>query len=766
MQVGSRLRVSLLMVVLGCLFAAPVARAATIAVDDDGAQCPAAPFSKIQDAVDAAAPGDTIAICPGVYVEGPGGNATNALAIHKSLTLKGAGADLVSIEPRRSTPTGGTIAESPMNIRDETGDIVLVAGTAAAPIDVGISGVTVDGNGVFAKAGVVYLDAGGALVRDRVTHIATSISNTAFALAGGYRSNSYGYGIAQVTRAGEALPGAGPRALSIDHTRVDGYNKLGILIDGATGGALPLQRSGVVNAASLEADQVIGRVQCLPFNTPKSPPYVLGGPGATPVNELPGNCSTVGLTKTGPTFGQDGVRVSGGATAAINDTTIAQNLVNGERRPEYGTTENNGNLSQGAGVRLIDARGSSVTNSNVTDNAYGIFNVKADGQSANATTPVTATGDWWGLAVKATSNPGPAVSPTTNPPYQENPVNGTPGPEGSDAVHFMPYRNGSESDPDAGEWPVIYAPLPVDDTAPTISLATDRHDYDRGQTVTATASAGDDFGVTSISFYDGTELIATVTPPAASTSFTIPATAPCAARVLTAVASDFLGQTASASAEIAVVGPNECKGTGPPPPGPPVVKLNAPAKIGAKGATVTAAASADTAAGASVTAVDFYLGNGLLCHDLSAPYACKVLPTGAEVGTQSLRAVVTDSAAQTATDQAAVRIEKFAPKALTLKVKRKKTKGRRPMLVRKLTGRLKLPPRVTARQGCRSGTVTVTVRRGRRSVLPPTQIAITSKCAYKLRFTAPPRRKSKFIAKAKFGGNAVLKPVSTNRRFK
>ena len=245
----------------------------------------------------------------------------------------------MTIEPARSTPTGGQIAETPMDIRDKKGDIVLAAGAPTAPIDVSISGVTVDGNGVFAKAGIVYLDAEGALVRDRVTGIVTSISNFAEALPGGYRSNEYGYGIAQVTAA-SGVTGAAPRPLVIDHTRVDSYNKLGILIDGGTTSSLPVQPSGVVNEGQLEADQVVGRVECLPFNTPKPPPYVLGGAGATPENELPGNCSTVKPTTVGATtFGQDGVRVAAGAKVSINDSTISQNLVNGEASPVYSFTE-------------------------------------------------------------------------------------------------------------------------------------------------------------------------------------------------------------------------------------------------------------------------------------------------------------------------------------------------------------------------------------------------------------------------------------------
>ena len=55
----------------------------------------------------------------------------------------------------------------------------------------------------------------------------------------------------------------------------------------------------------------------------------------------------------------------------------------------------------------------------------------------------------------------------------ENPVNGTAtaetatGETTSNAVDFFPYRNGPQSDPTTGAWPVLTAPLPVDDAAPT-----------------------------------------------------------------------------------------------------------------------------------------------------------------------------------------------------------------------------------------------------------------------------------------------------------
>jgi parallel beta-helix repeat protein len=45
------------------------ALAATLEVDDDKAQCKKAPFTSIQAAVTAAAPGDSIKVCPGTYTE-------------------------------------------------------------------------------------------------------------------------------------------------------------------------------------------------------------------------------------------------------------------------------------------------------------------------------------------------------------------------------------------------------------------------------------------------------------------------------------------------------------------------------------------------------------------------------------------------------------------------------------------------------------------------------------------------------------------------
>ena len=57
----------------------------------------------------------------------------------------------------------------------------------------------------------------------------------------------------------------------------------------------------------------------------------------------------------------------------------------------------------------------------------------------------------------------------------ENPVNGTAtletvsGGTTSNAVDFFPYRSGPQSDPTNGQYPVLTAPIPVDDAAPSVS---------------------------------------------------------------------------------------------------------------------------------------------------------------------------------------------------------------------------------------------------------------------------------------------------------
>src|SRR3954469_25915812 len=264
----------------------------------------------IQSAIDAAKSGDTIRICEGSYA--------GALKIGKPLALRGAGADLVTVKDG-----------------------------ITATKDVTISGVTVDGGGILVDG------AKATVARTRVTNIVSSEAADAYSKPRGWRSDFPGIGIEQRGKGG---------ALTLDHVRVERYNRVGVAIAG----------KGVVRGS-----QIIGRVVCQNF--PKD-----------------GDCSSPATVSDGPLFGQDGVRVQGGSVDVV-DSTISQNLVEGSGAPQAGTPLGNDALALGAGVRLLGAGPSTISRSNIVDNAYGVQNLTADGSGANTTTPVKAEDDWWGL---------------------------------------------------------------------------------------------------------------------------------------------------------------------------------------------------------------------------------------------------------------------------------------------------------------------------------------------------------------------------------
>ena len=346
------------------------------------AGCP----KSLQSAIDDARAGDVIHVCAGTYA--------GDLRIGKPLTLRGAGADLVTVKDG-----------------------------ITATKDVTISGVTVDGGGILidgAKATVA---------RTRVTNVVSSEAADAYSKPRGWRSDFPGIGIEQRGKSG---------ALTLDHVRVERYNRIGVSIEG----------KGIVRGS-----QIVGRVVCQNF--PKD-----------------GDCSAPAVVSDGPLFGQDGIRVKGGSLD-VTDTTISQNLVEGSGASS--------NLPLGAGVRLLGAGQSSIARSNIVDNAYGVMNLTADGSGANTTTPVKAEDNWWGLFSLSPVNAGPAVSPAVPPQQPENPVNGNPtidpaGGPSSDAVDFFPYRNGSQSDPNSGEWPVSDAPGGPDE--PDTPGCTPTREYD------------------------------------------------------------------------------------------------------------------------------------------------------------------------------------------------------------------------------------------------------------------------------------------------
>jgi hypothetical protein len=751
----------------GMLLAAGSARAATLTVDDDHAQCPAAGYSSVQSAVDAAAPGDTVIVCEGSYAEGSGAVGSNAVTITKSLTLKGVGADLVSITPRATTPIGGQILEAAPDIRNGVGDIVAVVGAPTKPITVDLSGITVDGfdanrRPIAVEAGIVFLDAKGSVYRSRVTDVVTSEADGAYARPGGWRGAQPGYGIVQ-TSSTVLAPVDGVRDLVIESTRVDKYNKVGVLIDGATNDTWPFTASGALNRGYFTADEIVGRTECVNY----------AGTG---------NCASVGLLTTGPLFGQDGIRVTNGGRAVVTDSLITQNLVNGTGAPTRNSADNNANLSLGAGLRFVGAalntfssgtpiKNSWVASSNIVDNAYGILSYQADGTTAttgnpaavNAGNVLKAENNWWGVRFSSPSNPGPAISPTMNPQVPENGVNGVATPDGagttSNAVDFYPFRSGPQADPTSGQFAIIDAPLQIDDAPPAVAL-TATATAEPGDTVSLTAAATDDFGVKSVSFYDGARRIGTASVPPYAAAITVPVSAACpAARTFTALVEDSSGQTSPGSATVQV----RCQ------PEPETPPAQSPAPVPAKPAIAFVAAPSKLSGRTTVSftpttpgglgRIDVFLGTRLACTVKAAPFACTIAPTGADVGVQALRAVVTDALGATAEVSVSVRVPKFTP-SVSLTIARRAVSGGK--VRRTISGRLVLPSAVTKAQGCHAARVTVVVKRGGRSISNQ-QLKVSSACTFSTSITAA--GKGTFSVSARFGGNAALAAATKTRRF-
>jgi hypothetical protein len=356
------------------------------------------------------------------------------------------------------------------------------------------------------------------------------------------------------------------------------------------------------------------------------------------------------------------------------------------------------------------------------DNAYGVMNLQVDGataQTGNVVPVITgnnangygnlliAENNWWGLYDIATTNPGPAISPTTNPNAQENPVTGTAtadpaGGTTSNSVDFYPYRNGGQSNPDTGQWPVLTAPLPISDAAPTVGLSVNPSARP-GDTVTLVATATDDIGVKRVRLTDGSTTIATLSAPPYSQTFTIPANAACnSTRTFTAIATDSADQTSSVSRTLTVF----CAQPGP-------------------------SAAAEDATGTK--------------GDAAAPSA-QVDPK--------------PNAQATAPVQTAATTTKKLKPSMSLKITTKALKNAK--VRRTITGTLKLPSGISRAEGCR-GSVSLLVSRSGRSLLKQ-QVSLSKRCTFSRSITAKAGKQA-FSAQAKFGGNAVLSAANGNRRF-
>jgi parallel beta-helix repeat protein len=193
----------ILLSVLVCPGAALAVRGAQLVVDDDKVECPNAGFTRIQDAVDAASPGDQIHICKGVYVE--------QVTIRKTLTIE-ADNGVILMPSAMQANTTSLFDASPI------ATALLVSNATG----VSISGLTVDGinSGISECApdliGISFQNASGELERIAVRN---------FKLAAALNGCQSGTGI--FVQSGNG----GVSKVEIDDCTIHDFQKNGITAD-------------------------------------------------------------------------------------------------------------------------------------------------------------------------------------------------------------------------------------------------------------------------------------------------------------------------------------------------------------------------------------------------------------------------------------------------------------------------------------------------------------------------------------------------------
>lgn len=178
--------------------------------------------------------------------------------------------------------------------------------------------------------------------------------------------------------------------------------------------------------------------------------------------------------------------------------------------------------------------------------------------------------------------------------------------------------------------------------APTVDLQAPAS-ASTGSDVTLTASAADSDGsIASVSFYQGATLLGTDTSAPYSAIYSATSAGSFS---LSAIATDDLGATATASSTLVVSDPacTNCNAA-------PTVSLTAPASANAGDSVAISAAAADS--DGTIARVEFRLDGALLSTDTSAPYSAS---WSATAGSHILTAVATDDAGAS-TESAATNI--------------------------------------------------------------------------------------------------------------
>lgn len=255
-------KTSILMALTAFLMALPIsARASVIFVDDDGVQCPGA-LTTIQLGVTAAAPGDTVQVCPGTYAGG--------VVVDKAgLKLKAQG-PLGAVKvagPGTGVPLFGfTITADDVRIEgfeiygfsgahDASGIFVggLFAGDTAHPAD----GARIEHNNIHNNGNGIYLwQSNNNRIRHNEIYNSIDIDYT----MGTAILSFNGYGDAQTTTAN--LAGRSGKNNDISHNVVHDNDRLGIFAGACTfpwcGGVGPTPVNADISGTKIEHNDAYG----------------------------------------------------------------------------------------------------------------------------------------------------------------------------------------------------------------------------------------------------------------------------------------------------------------------------------------------------------------------------------------------------------------------------------------------------------------------------------------------------------------------------
>jgi hypothetical protein len=137
---------------------------------------------------------------------------------------------------------------------------------------------------------------------------------------------------------------------------------------------------------------------------------------------------------------------------------------------------------------------------------------------------------------------------------------------------------------------------------------------------------------------------------------------------------------------------------------------------------------------------------------------CNYQPIGQEIGRNTLVAIATDTAGQTAAAFNEVVVPRFAARSLTYKVSPKRDASAPFKFT--TTGKLNLPSTVRAAEGCKGGSVSVQFRAGKKTI-SNRRVGLQRNCTFKsaVTFKIPSRLHPKSLnVLVRFLGNGVVNP--------